>query len=125
MSAYNIGVNSNGEWIFRRYGTEIARGEAEITNPGACNVAIRAAEDTITAYVDGKEVYTYTDENPQLEGRVMLGVGMPGASWKRGRFDNLKVETIPGYTPYFTMVHDNLHMDAWDGENAGEADTGL
>ena len=120
MSAYNIGVNSSGEWIFRRYGTEIARGEAEITDPGACNVAIRAAEDTITAYVDGKEVYTYTDENPQLEGRVMLGVGMPGASWKRGRFDNLKVETIPGYTPYFTMVHDNLHMDAWDGENAGE-----
>ena len=50
----------------------------------------------------------------------MLGVGMPGASWKRGRFDNLKVETIPGYTPYFTMVHDNLHMDAWDVENAGE-----
>ena len=118
MSAYNVAVNQTGEWILRRYSSEIARGQVQIKDVSACNVAIQAAGDTITVFVDGQEVHNYKDPQPQLEGRIMLGVGLPGASWGRGRFDNLKVETVPGYIPYFDMVHDNLHMKQWDGEQA-------
>ena len=120
MSAYNVAVNQTGEWILRRYSSEIARGQVQIKDVSACNVAIQAAGDTITVFVDGQEVHNYKDPQPQLEGRIMLGVGLPGASWGQGRFDNLKVETVPGYIPYFDMVHDNLHMKQWDGEQAGE-----
>lgn len=119
MSAYNVAVNQTGEWILRRYSSEIARGQVQIKDVSACNVAIQAAGDTITVFVDGQEVHNYKDQQPQLEGRIMLGVGLPGASWGQGRFDNLKVETVPGYIPYFDMVHDNLHMKQWDGEQAG------
>ena len=120
MSAYNVAVNQTGEWILCRYSSEIARGQVQIKDVSACNVAIQAAGDTITVFVDGQEVHNYKDPQPQLEGRIMLGVGLPGASWGQGRFDNLKVETVPGYIPYFDMVHDNLHMKQWDGEQAGE-----
>ena len=120
MSAYNLALNRNGNWVFRRHSDEIAKGTVQVKNPSACNVALRVAGDTITVYVEGEEIYNYTDPNPQLEGRIMLGVGLPGASWGAGEFDNLKVETVPGYTPYFTMIYDNLHMKEWGGENAGE-----
>lgn len=119
MSAYNLALNHNGNWILRRHSAEIAKGTVDISNPSACNVALRVAGDTVTAYIEGEEVYTYVDPNPQLEGRIMLGVGLPGAGWTAGEFDNLKVETVPGYTPYFAMVHDNLHMKKWGGDEAG------
>ncbi|MDO5407297.1 MAG: LamG-like jellyroll fold domain-containing protein [Eubacteriales bacterium] len=119
MSAYNLAVNQSGSWILRRHSDEIARGTVSVADPSACNVALRVAGDTVTAYIEGAEVASYKDPNPQLEGRIMLGVGLPGAAWRAGEFDNLKVETVPGYMPYLTMVHDNLHMRAWDGENAG------
>ncbi|MDO4296499.1 MAG: InlB B-repeat-containing protein, partial [bacterium] len=120
MSAYNIALNRNGEWVLRRYSSEIAKGTVKVKNAEACNVALKVAGDTVTAYIEGNEIYSYKDSNPQLEGRIMLGVGLPGAAWTAGEFDNLKVETVPGYTPYFTMVHDNLHMKEWDGDKAGE-----
>ncbi len=120
MSAYNIAVNQTGEWILRRYSQEVTRGQVNVKDLTSCNVGLQAAGDTITAYVDGQEVYTYKDPQPQSEGRIMLGVGLPGAGWTPGRFDNLKVETVPGYTPYFEMVHDNLHMEQWAGEGAGK-----
>ncbi|MBT9775418.1 hypothetical protein GPL15_02705 [Clostridium sp. MCC353] len=119
MSAYNVAMNRNGNWILRRHSAEIAKGTVQVKNPGACNAALKLAGDTITLYIEGEEIYTYTDPNPQLEGRIMLGVGLPGGNWGAGEFDNLKVETIPGYTPYFTMIHDNLHMKEWGGDNAG------
>lgn len=120
MSAYNLALNRNGSWILRRHSSEIARGDVRIKNPAACNVALRLAGDTVTVYIEGNEVHTYTDPNPQLEGRIMLGVGLPGASWTAGEFDNLKVETVPGYMPYLAMVHDNLHMKKWGGDEAGQ-----
>ena len=56
------------------------RDRVQIKDVSACNVAIQAAGDTITVFVDGQEVHNYKDPQPQLEGRIMLGVGLPGAS---------------------------------------------
>ena len=59
MSAYNVAVNQTGEWILRRYSSEIVRGQVQIKDVSACNVAIQAAGDTITVFVDGQEVHNY------------------------------------------------------------------
>ncbi|MCI9503559.1 MAG: hypothetical protein HFG76_16575, partial [Hungatella sp.] len=120
MSAYNLALNREGDWVARRYGNEISKGKVKIKNTAACNVAVQAAGDTVTFYIEGEPVYTYRDPSPQLEGRVMLGVGLPGESWSPGEFDNLKVETVPGYSPYYAGVYDNLHMKKWDGDEAGQ-----
>lgn len=68
-------------------------------------LAIEVAGDKITAYIDGVEVASYTDPNPKLSGRVDLASG-----YYHVRFDNLLVETIDGFTPYYTELLDDLEM---------------
>ena len=69
------------------------------------NIAIQVAGNEITAYLDGVKLATYRDPNPKLSGRVDLGTG-----YYHVRFDNLKVETVEGYAPYYSEHLDNLEM---------------
>lgn len=69
------------------------------------NIAIQVAGDTVTAYLDQVELASYTDPNPKLSGRVQLASG-----FYHTRFDNLKVERVDGYTPYYAEQLDNLEM---------------
>jgi hypothetical protein len=69
------------------------------------NLSIEAAGDKITAYLDGKVLAVYTDPNPKLSGRVDLASG-----YYHVRFDNLRVEKVPGYAPYYSELLDNLEM---------------
>jgi hypothetical protein len=69
------------------------------------NIAIQVAGDQITAYLDGEKLASYTDPNPKLSGRVDLASG-----YYHVRFDNLKVETVDGYVPYYTEHLDDLEM---------------
>lgn len=69
------------------------------------NIAIQVAGDKVTAYLDDVKLASYTDPNPELSGRVDLASG-----YYHVRFDNLKVETIDGYTPYYSELLDNLEM---------------
>ncbi|SDD03915.1 Ig-like domain (group 4) [Paenibacillus sp. UNCCL117] len=69
------------------------------------NLAIQVAGSVVTAYLDGVKLASYTDPNPKLSGRVDLASG-----YYHVRFDNLRVETVDGYTPYYSEHLDNLEM---------------
>ncbi|MNO16457.1 Endoglucanase precursor [compost metagenome] len=69
------------------------------------NITVQVAGDQVTAYLDGVKLASYTDPNPKLSGRVDLASG-----YYNVRFDNLLVETVDGYTPYYSGLLDNLEM---------------
>jgi hypothetical protein len=59
----------------------------------------------VTAFLDGALLATYTDSSQRLSGRVDLASG-----YYFTRFDNLKVEEVSGYPPYYTELLDDLEM---------------
>jgi hypothetical protein len=67
------------------------------------HLALEAKDKSITAYIDGTKLTTYTDNNPRMSGRVDLASG-----YYYTRFDNLKVETIDGSPPYYSELLDDL-----------------
>jgi hypothetical protein len=67
------------------------------------NLAIQVVENKVTTYLDGTLLATYTDASPRLSGRVDLASG-----YYYTRFDNLKVETVDGYPPYYSELLDSL-----------------
>ncbi|UJF31410.1 S-layer homology domain-containing protein [Paenibacillus hexagrammi] len=69
------------------------------------NIAIQVAGNVVTAYLDGTMIATYTDSAPKLSGRVDLASG-----YYNVQFDNLKVETVDGYAPYYSELLDNMEM---------------
>ncbi|MEK3981994.1 S-layer homology domain-containing protein [Paenibacillus sp. FSL K6-3166] len=69
------------------------------------NIAVQVAGDKVTAYLDDVKLAAYADPNPELSGRVDLASG-----YYHVRFDNLKVETVDGYAPYYSELLDNLEM---------------
>ncbi|WP_339157331.1 S-layer homology domain-containing protein [Paenibacillus sp. FSL W8-0186] len=69
------------------------------------NIAIQVAGSQVTAFLDGVELVSYTDPHPKLSGRVDLGSG-----YYHVRFDNLLVETVEGYAPYYSETLDDLEM---------------
>ncbi|RTE02007.1 S-layer homology domain-containing protein [Paenibacillus whitsoniae] len=70
------------------------------------NMAVQVAGATISAYLDNVKLAEYTDAAPKLSGRVDLASG-----YYNVRFDNLRVETVDGYAPYYTELLDNLEMN--------------
>lgn len=109
----------DGGWQLLSSGTVVASGNAA-TGSGSSgvkiegfdtahdawhNIAIQVAGDTVTAYLDQIELASYSDPNPKLSGRVQLASG-----FYHVRFDNLKVEKVEGYTPYYSEQLDNLEM---------------
>ncbi|WP_238650344.1 S-layer homology domain-containing protein [Paenibacillus piscarius] len=107
----------DGGWQLLSSGTVVASGNAAAGSGGVKipdfntahdawhNIAIQVAGDTVTAYLDQVELTTYTDPSPKLSGRVQLASG-----FYHTRFDNLKVEKVDGYTPYYAEQLDNLEM---------------
>ena len=107
----------DGGWSLHVNGTSVASGNVvsgtggvKISNFNTAyntwhNIAIKVAENTVTAYLDGTVLSNYTDLNPKLSGRVDLSSG-----YYNTRFDNLKVEKIEGYVPYYSEALDNLEM---------------
>ena len=114
-AAYELRVFADGSWKLRRYGKDVQSGTlgsgfkpgSKVTN----RIALQVAGDTVTAYVNDETAsfLTFTDSVPQTSGRVQLG-----SSFNFVRFDNLKVETVAGYTPYYVDSIDNMHMTSWD-----------
>ncbi|MEK3885327.1 RICIN domain-containing protein [Paenibacillus sp. PL2-23] len=107
----------DGGWSMHVNGSSVASGNVVTGSGGVTiagfntahtawhNIAIQVADNQVTAYLDGVALYTYTDANAKLAGRVDLASG-----YYHVRFDNLLVETIPGYAPYYTELLDNLEM---------------
>ncbi|PFG67346.1 glycosyl hydrolase family 59 [Propionibacteriaceae bacterium ES.041] len=110
-AAYNLRVRPTGAWTLYRHDTAVASGT--VAPRDRYRLALTGAGATITAAIDGRVVSNYTDPAPELAGRVNLGSG-----FYRTGFDNLKVQTVPGYTAYASSLIDNMdsivtHTGTW------------
>ena len=118
-SGYTLHIERDGDWNFYRVGTKIKGGKVENGNDGKYNLQLEGKGDTITGYIDGVEIFSYTDPNPMDAGRVKLS-----CAWKTVYFDNLKVENIEGYIPYAIKMADSqddevTYEGSWKMENPG------
>ncbi|MGN7970797.1 family 16 glycoside hydrolase [Microbacterium sp. 22296] len=117
VSAAELRVDPTGAWTFLRFGATLASGTVANTPAVAFktgtgtwnNISVTVAGAVYTAKVNGVEVSTFTDTAPQAAGRIQLG-----SSFTFVQFDNLKVETVPGYTPYYSSIIDGMHQTSWD-----------
>ena len=117
VSAAELKIDPTGGWTFMRFGATLSTGSVASTpaagfKTGAGvwnNIAVKVAGSVYTAYVNGVQVATYTDAAPQAAGRIQLG-----SSFSFVQFDNLKVETVPGYTPYYATIIDGMHQTSWE-----------
>ncbi|MEU8660521.1 fibronectin type III domain-containing protein, partial [Actinoplanes philippinensis] len=100
-AAYQLRITRAGAWTFARHGTTIATGARPAA--GGYTLAVEAKGATVTAFVDGAAVHTFTDPTPELAGRVNLS-----SDFHRTGFDNLKVEKIKGFAPYAVSLVDNM-----------------
>jgi hypothetical protein len=108
----------DGGWSFWVDGSSVASGNVVSGSGGVTiagfdaaynawhTIAVQVVEENVTAYLDGEMLATYTDSNPRLSGRIDLASG-----YYYTRFDNLKVETVDGYAPYYSELLDNLEMN--------------
>lgn len=112
---YALRLNSGGTWQFLRTGTTISSGTVAGFDPTAWHgLAIQVVGTRVTGFVDDSEVFAWTDAAPFRSGRVDLASGF----WYT-QFDNLTIERVPGYAPYYTELLDNLEMnDLADPPNA-------
>jgi hypothetical protein len=116
VSAAELKVDPTGAWTFMRFGTTVANGtvagNADVAFKGGAgvwnNLAVTVAGSVYSASINGKKITTYTDASPQATGRIQLG-----SSFNFVDFDNLKVTTVPGYTPYYTQLIDGMHQTSW------------
>ncbi|NGY65260.1 sugar-binding protein [Lentzea sp. NEAU-D13] len=76
-------------------------------------LALKAAGSEVTASLDGVTLTRHTDPAPKLSGRVELGSG-----YYNTRFDNLRVRTLDGFTPYYAELLDNLETNDLGGAPA-------
>ena len=121
ICAYDFKLRADGVWLLRRYGDEKKRGHYVDLNNALDERAFPIRPDTwftlslavagpeITVWVNGRKLTAWTDDRPQTAGRIDLG-----SSFDHVRFSNLKVERIPGFSPYYSELIDDMHLLSWD-----------
>lgn len=121
ICAYDFKLRADGVWLLRRYGDEKKRGHyADLNNvlgehvfpmqPGTWfTLSLAVAGPEITVWINGHKLTSWMDDCPQTAGRVDLG-----SSFDHVRFSNLKVERIPGFSPYYSQLIDDMHILDWD-----------
>lgn len=120
-AAYSIRITKAGAWTLARHDTTVASGSVAAAD--GYGLAIEAKGAQITAWVDGEQVATWTDPNPEYAGRVNLGT-----EFHEVAFDDLRVEKVDGYTAYASDLVDNMdsrvaYTGAWAHKaTAGSAD---
>jgi len=114
---YLLVFSFDGSWDLLVDGSAVASGNVVSGSGGVTiagfdaahdawhNLALEVVDRSVTAYLDGVTLTTFTDSSPRLSGRVDLASG-----YYYTRFDNLKVETVDGYSPYYSELLDNLEM---------------
>ena len=114
---YLLKFSFDGAWQFLVDGASVAKGNVVSGSGGVTVPAFNAAfsawhtlslqvvEAKVSAALDGVELTSYTDATPRLSGRVDLA-----SSYSNTLFDNLKVETVDGYSPYYSELLDDLEM---------------
>lgn len=108
----------DGGWSLHVNGSSVANGNVVTGSGGVTingfdasynawhNIAIQVAGNNVTAYLDGVQLTSYEGSNSKMSGRVDLASG-----YYHTLFDNLKVETVDGYAPYYSELLDNLEMN--------------
>jgi hypothetical protein len=117
VSAAELRIDPDGAWSLLRYGSSVASGRAADvpdtrfqTGSDVWNtLAVRVADDTYTAFINGVQVAEYVDPAPQAAGRVQLG-----SAFTFTQFDNLSITPLDGYTPYYADVIDGMHQTSWN-----------
>ncbi len=113
---YLLVFSFDGSWQLLVDGSAVSSGNVvdgdgvtiadfDATHDAWHNLALRVTGNQIAASLDGVQLATFTDPKPRLSGRVDLASG-----YYHTRFDNLKVEKVPGHTPYYSKLLDNLEM---------------
>ena len=114
---YFLKFTFDGGWQLLVDGTAVASGNVVSGSGGVTiagfkaaydqvhNLAIQVLDNKVTAFLDGVMLASYTDAKSRLSGRVDLASG-----YFFTRFDNLKVEEVPGYPPYYSERLDDLEM---------------
>ncbi len=104
---YALRLNSEGTWQLLRTGTTVSGGSLVGFDAAAWHtLAIQVAGTRVTGFVDGVQVAALTDTSPFRSGRVDLASG-----FRYTQFDNLTIERVPGYAPYYTELLDNLELN--------------
>jgi hypothetical protein len=103
---YVLRLDRTGNWYLQNFGANRATGSVPVEVGEWHKLALQAAGNTVTAYIDGVQVASYTDPTPVLSGRVDLASGFYWTS-----FDNLKIEKLPTYVAYYTERLDNMEMN--------------
>jgi hypothetical protein len=124
---YVLKYTFDGGWQLLVDGTSVASGNVVGGSGGVTiagfkaaynewhNLALQVVDKNVTAYLDGTTLTTYADPNPRLSGRVDLASG-----YYYTRFDNLKVETVDGSTPYYAELLDDLETYTLDSVPAAK-----
>lgn len=105
---YALRLGSDGGWQLTRLGKTVDSGAVATGDwdAGAWHeLSVQAAGDRITGWVDGAQVFAWTDDAPILSGWVDLASGF---HWTQ--FDNLKVERVDDEVPYYGEYLDGLEL---------------
>lgn len=106
---YALRLASDGGWQLDRLGTAVERGSVATAgwDAGAWHeLSVQVAGDRITGWVDGEQVFAWTDDAPILSGWVDLASGF---HWTQ--FDNLRIERVAGEVPYYGEYLDGQEMN--------------
>jgi len=115
---YALKFSFDGSWQLLVDGTSVAAGNVVSGSGGTTipsfdatasawhTLALQVVEKKVDAYLDGVMLSTYSDSKPRLSGRVDLA-----SSYSNVLFDNLKVETVEGASPYYSELLDDLEMN--------------
>ncbi len=119
-SGYSLQITKSGSWTLKKRSTTLASGTVTANQNGSYKLELEGKGKLITARIDGKDVTSYVDSNPEYFGRVRLG-----CNWETTSFDNLVVEKLSGYIPYATELIDNAsdevsYTGTWDTIAAGD-----
>jgi hypothetical protein len=106
-TAFTLRLWQDGGWYLNRMNQNVASGTIAGFDgtPGKWHkLALEVDENQITAFIDGVEVHSFTDDT-HLAGRVDLLSGPLSV-----QFDNLLVERLEGKPAYYVEYLDNLEM---------------
>ncbi|MEN8905323.1 MAG: hypothetical protein ABF289_05140 [Clostridiales bacterium] len=105
QSGYKFNIDKDGNWKFIKLKNIISSGQVAEFDPLLWHkISLTADENTITAYLDGVETYSYKDtSNIALNGQICIMSG-----YYNTIFDNLKVNQLNENPMYVAEKIDDL-----------------
>lgn len=103
-NGYSMRVYPDGRWELKKNVSVVDKGTISAFDSAAWHtVKITAAENHISADIDGTELTAFDDESGFANsGRVSIGSGL-----YNNIFDNMKISSVDGYKPTVTRVDDH------------------